>query len=82
MGDFGSRLSQFRDAGVERLEVGLLAVARRIVECLGCSMRKSISGGVSWVCREPALTRFGVACSECVVVVGQMVLEAHYWPKD
>ena len=31
-----------------------------------------------WVCGESALTRFGVACSKCVVVVGQMVLEARY----
>ena len=68
-------LGRLREAGLEGWDAGWLAVASQIDECLGWLAVTAGAGGVCWGCGVPALTRFGVACSECVVLVGTMVLE-------
>ena len=73
--DIAALLGQLREAGLDILDAGWLAVARQIDECLGWLMVTATSDGVCWNCGEPALPRSGVVCSECVVLVGEMVLE-------
>ena len=73
--DLAALLGQLREAGLDSWDAGWLAVARQIDECLGWLMVTASTDGVCWSCGEPALPRSGVTCSECVVLVGEMVLE-------
>ena len=73
--DLAALLGQLREAGLDSWDAGWLAVARQIDECLGWLMVTASTDEVCWSCGEPALPRSGVTCSECVVLLGEMVLE-------
>ena len=68
-------LGRLREAGLEGLDAGWLAVASQIDECLGRLVVTTDSGGSCWGCGAPTLEPFGAACSKCVILVGTMMLE-------